>query len=145
LGSHDSGFQKLAKEQKEEEAKKKKQQKAAGQQQKDSQVPGDEEEFMLSQTDSVKENREVDDDKEYGDKEAVDYEDSLESDKRAMEKLDAKFEERTSKLSKFLNFQNKEGDWMEIDMKDMTAKEGETEIELSGDENEAGQFRMVPI
>jgi hypothetical protein len=34
---------------------------------------------------------------------------------------------------------------MEIDMKDMTAKEGETEIELSGDENEAGQFRMVPI
>jgi hypothetical protein len=110
LGSHDSGFQKLAKEQKEEEAKKKKQQKAAGQQQKDSQVPRDEEEFMLSQTDSVKENREVDDDKEYGDKEAVDYEDSLESDKRAMEKLDAKFEERTSKLSKFLNFQNKEGD-----------------------------------
>jgi hypothetical protein len=111
------------------------------------QAPMEEEGFNLSQTGPVNENREVESEGEYDDEEAVDYEDSLESDKRAMEKLVAKFEEMTSKLSKILNIQ-KEGDWMEIDMKDMSAKEGEdglTEIEMSGDEVEFDQFRMVPV
>jgi hypothetical protein len=105
---------------------------------------------MLSQTDPVNDNREVGDDNEYGDEEAVDYEDSLESDKRAMEEIDAKFEEKASKLSQFLNIHRKGGDWMEIDMKDMIANKGgvgDGVIEMSGEENEveADQFRLVPI
>jgi hypothetical protein len=90
----------LAREQKEEEEKRKKKQKSGGRKQKDSQAPVEEEGFRLSQTNHVNENIEVGGEGEYDDEEAVDYEDSLESDKRAMEKLDAKFEERTSKLSK---------------------------------------------
>jgi hypothetical protein len=107
----------------------------------------EEEGFRLSQTDPMNENREEGAEGKYGDEEAIDYEDSLESDKRAMEKLDVKFEEGTSKLSKILNIQ-KEGYWMEIDMKDMPIKEGGdgvTEIEMSDDEDEVDQFRMVPI
>jgi hypothetical protein len=47
-----------------------------------------------------------------------------------------------------LNIQKKESDWMEIDRKDMTTKEGgdgETKIEMSGDEDEVDQFSIVSI
>jgi hypothetical protein len=108
----------------------------------------DEKEFMLSQTDPMNKNRKEGGVNEYDDEEEVDYEDSLENDKTAMKKLDAKFEERTSKVSKLLNIQKKESDWMEIDRKDMRTKEGgdgETKIEMSGDEDEVDQFSIVSI
>jgi hypothetical protein len=148
LGSHDSGLSKLAKEQKEENEKKREQQKAAGHKQQDSEARVDEKEFMLSQTDPMNKNRKEGGVNEYDDEEEVDYEDSLENDKTAMKKLDAKFEERTSKVSKLLNIQKKESDWMEIDRKDMRTKEGgdgETKIEMSGGEDEVDQFSIVSI
>jgi hypothetical protein len=124
------------------------QQKAAGHMQQDSEARVDEKEFMLSQTDPMNKNRKEGGVNEYDDEEEVDYEDSLENDKTTMKKLDAKFEERTSKVSKLLNIQKKESDWMEIDRKDMTTKEGgdgETKIEMSGDEDEVDQFSIVSI
>jgi glyceraldehyde-3-phosphate dehydrogenase/erythrose-4-phosphate dehydrogenase len=116
------------------------QQKAAGHMQQDSEARVDEKEFMLSQTDPMNKNRKEGGVNEYDDEEEVDYEDSLENDKTAMKKLDAKFEERTSKVSKLLNIQKKESDWMEIDRKDMRTK-----IEMSGDEDEVDQFSIVSI
>jgi hypothetical protein len=124
------------------------QQKAAGHMQQDSEARVDEKEFMLSQTDPMNKNRKEGGVNEYDDEEELDYEDSLENDKTTMKKLDAKFEERTSKVSKLLNIQKKESDWMEIDRKDMTTKEGgdgETKIEMSGDEDEVDQFSIVSI
>jgi hypothetical protein len=76
----------------------------------------------------------------------VDYEDSLEKEKLEMEKLEAHFEERTSKLASNMMSLRDEGDLMDVDKQ----LEGEEEIMADGevddfkeDATEIEQFKIV--
>jgi hypothetical protein len=84
------------------------------------------EDFMLSQSNPDKERFEhmVDPDRE----DLLDYEDSLEKEKLEMEKLEAHFEERTSKLASNMMSLRDEGDLMDADKQ----LEGEEEIMADG-------------
>jgi hypothetical protein len=143
--SHDSGFQRMAKEQKEEAKKKKRMAQSSVVSKQKPQCQMEDTEFRLSQSNPEKE-EEVEAPMEFTMEDEVDYEDSLEKEKKEMEKLDAQFEEKTSKMAAAFNFQKEGAVLMEIDCRDEGTDEnmanGEVE-NLDEGEEDVEQFKIV--